>query len=731
MPKVQTITSNFTSGEFTPRLRGRPDLEKYNSSAEKLENCVVLRHGGVTIRPSFDYRGEAKVSSQTSRIIPFVYSRTDAFLLELGDLYVRFWKNGALVEVSPGVPYEVATPWTQDMLAVLDFTQGADTLILTHPDRIPRRLRRFADTNWVLDQVPFAPAAVYESGHRSNTVNLTLSNVTVGAGRTVTASAAFFLNSDVGRTLAWDVTGSATITAFASSTSVTVTVTSAFTNAAIAGPNWLLEGSPRPNQITPNKPGPLGARVEITASTENTWRSEDVGKFLDISGGIIQITSRDGTNPDTVAVGRIRSLLGSEDPVPPGSWALLGPAWSQFDGYPATATLHQQRLWFAGTRKFPQSMWGSRPGLFFDFSPGSNDDSAVYKTLDSDDINLIQYLTSSRDLVALTYGSEFDARGGVEKPITQTNAQITKRSRWGCELVRPEEAGTDLLFVQRGGLALRALFRTDLDTFDTRDVSIFSEHLLRDGVRSLSWEQTPEQVCWIATGAGKLLALTYTAEQNVIAFCSGAATGFVEWLATIPDGAVDATYALVRRTVDGATKRYIERLNWSAPPGQDSRKEVTGAASTTWPGFDHLEGETLAVLADDVYVGPIEVVGGVITTPRPALKVSAGLPYTARVRMQSPEIPTGTGTSQGQQQSTNKVIVRFLETTGCKINGEVIAFRQFGENVLDAPPPVFTGFKDVTTTGWAKGESPLELTQDQPYPWTILGVIRSFTVNVG
>lgn len=725
MPKLQTITTNFTAGEFSPRLRGRVDLEKYNASAEKLENIVVLRQGGATIRPSLDYKGPIKVAAQTVRIIPFVYSRTDAYILELGELYLRIWKNGALVESSPGVPYEVATPWTAAQVGSLDFTQGADTLILTHPNVYPQRIQRFGDASWRVSACPFQPGAIYEGGHRRSGTNMTISAGTVGAGRTVTASAGFFQPADVGRVIGWG-NGLATITAFGSTISVTATVTAAFDALAAAGPTWLLEGTPQ-TALTPSVDKPVGATVTLTAAA-NAWRTEDNGRFVEINGGLVEIVS---TNLALVATGIIRRELTGVVAAPADAWVLKGPVWNDVDGYPRTCTLFQQRLWFAGTAKFPQTEWGSQSGLFFDFTPGTDDAAAVYKTIDSDDINVIEYLVSVESLVALTFGGEYETRGGIEKPITQLNAQLAKISKWGSDAVRPEEAGKDMLVVQRGGRAIRRLKREDVAGFSLIDVSVFSEHLLADGVRSMAWEQSPEQVMWICTGAGKLLALTYSDEQNTVAFCSGNASGFVEWLATIPDGAVDATYALVRRTINGATVRYIERINWDAPPGQDCRKQVSGAASATWPGFGHLEGQTVQVLGDGVHLGSAVVTGGVITLPRPASTLSAGIGYIARMRLQAPEVGTGTGTSQAQAQANNQIYVRFLETLGCKVNGDDIGFRQLGPGVLDTPIPPFTGIKQITDLGWADGEAPIELVQDQPYPWTVLAVVRNFTVNQG
>jgi hypothetical protein len=436
----------------------------------------------------------------------------------------------------------------------------------------------------------------------------------------------------------------------------------------------------------------------------------------------------------------IKELSGTTG-APVDAWTQRKPIFGADDGYPATVTFFQQRTWLANTTRYPQTMWGSASGLFFDFTPGVDDAAAVFKTVNSDEINPIQYLLSDRNLVSLTLGGEFDVRGGVEKPVTQTNASINRQTRWGCAQVRPEQAGDDILFMQRGGKVMRALRRNDIDGFRASDVSVFSEHLLRQGITSMAFEQTPESVLWAATGDGKLLAMTYNPEQDTVAFCSGEVSGgFVEWVASVPEGDADSTYLLVRRTIGGNTKRYIEKIDWAnwtttqeVRNAHDCRVDFSGAASATWTVAPHLAGEVVSVIADGIYMGEFTLNGsGAFTLPRTATSGSVGLPYRARIRQQPPEVGTGTGTSQGQAVSVHHVAVRLFQTIGLWVNDEEIPFRSFDtDETLDAPVTAYSGIKELSDIGWDKGEAELLLEQRQPYPWTVLGIIRNFTVNAG
>lgn len=728
MPKLQTINTNFSAGEFSPELEGRVDLEKFNNSAKLLRNVVVMKQGGATIRPPLDFLAETHAGAAgTVRPIPFVFSRSTAYMLEFGSLSMRVWKQKVLVESSPGVPYVLATAINVAYLDTIDYASSGDTMILVHDQFAPKRLRRFADATWVIDDVPFAPGAMYERGERPGTT-VTISNVAVGAGRTITATAAAFLVSDVGRTVEY-ATGVALITAFTDTTHVTATVTQAFLTVGAFAGEWTITGTPQ-TALTPSAAGPVGTTITMTLAA-NGWRATDFGNHIEVNGGLVEITLYTSA---LVVSGVIRRELANATAAPADAWVMKAPAWNAIDGYPTTVTFHQQRLWFGATRKFPQTVWGSRSGLSFDFTPGTADDDAVYKTAASDDSSQLLYLISSnKSLLMLGYGSEFDGIGGVEKPITQTNMQINPESDWGSELVRPQKIGKEVLHAERGGTSLRVLFPQQVDGYDSSDLSIYSQHILAPGLKCISYERKPNSVLWAVMQDGTFGAFTYSREQSQAAWCSATTDGEVEWVATIPDGANDVTYATVLRTIDGVEQRNVETLNWSAGNGKfdSGGAQSDSPAKATWDGLDHLEAKTIAVTADGIYMGTFTVAGGEITLPRTALAIRYGIPYEAKIIVRAPEVGTGTGTSQGQAQSTNRIWLRLLNTIGMKCQGKTMEFRRFGASVLDAAVQPYTGLKDVTDYGWENGESDIELVQDQGAPWTVLAVIRSFTTNAG
>ena len=718
--RQDTLTTNFTGGELSPRLLGRPDLSKYPESLKRARDVVVMQHGGVRGRPGTDHLGEVKDSSKLTRLVPFVRDQDNAYVLEMGDGYARFWKDGALL----GGVYEITAPYTSTTIWDVDFTQGADTMFLALGTLPPYRLRRFSDTRWVLEPAPFDPMPFAAIGRRQSTA-ITLGATTGSA--TATAAAAAFLAADVGRTIQHNG-GEATITGFTSTTQVNVTVTSAFASTTLPSGAWLMTGSPQ-TSCTPTDKEPIGKTTTLTLAADG-WRSDDVGRYVSLNGGMLKVTAY---TSETIVSARIESVLSATVAAEADAWAIESPVWNSADGYPVTATLHQQRLVMGGTARFPQTIWGSRAGLYGDFTKGTRDDDSYSFELSSDEVNPIQYLSSNRDLIALTYGGEWVLSGGIEKPITPTNVRATPQAKVGSAKVRPEQVDDDLYYAQRGVATLRTLgFSIEASGYRSGEASTFSEHLVKPGIDLVTYQQSPERVMWAQRPDGKYLSVTISREQAVRAFtlCTPAGGGVVESMATIPEGGEDKTYMVVRRTINGATKRYVERMNWTAY--QDCRKVVATGGSATVTGLSHLAGATVSAVADGVDLGDFVVsAGGEITLPRGAAEVAVGLRYVPSIKMLAPEFGTGMGVAAGGKVMSGRIRALFHETIGCNVNGQPLAFREFGEDVLDAPVQAFTGWKDISDLGWDVDAGEVELTQPQSYPWTVLAVVRRVTANAG
>lgn len=100
--EVKPAITSFNAGEVSPLLLMRSDFAKYDNACKQLQNMLVLSQGPVRRRPGTKYIAEVKDSSKAVRLIPFEYSKTDAYIIEFGDEYARFYRNGGQIVDSTG-----------------------------------------------------------------------------------------------------------------------------------------------------------------------------------------------------------------------------------------------------------------------------------------------------------------------------------------------------------------------------------------------------------------------------------------------------------------------------------------------------------------------------------------------------------------------------------------------------------------------------------------------------
>lgn len=724
MARVNVTQTNFTAGEISPRVLGRVDISKYQNGADTLDNAYVMVHGGAVRSPGSRFIRATKDSAKLARLIPFVYSADTAYALEFGHQYMRVYKDRAVV----GAPYEIATPYSQTELAELNYVQSADTMFIVHPSYAVRRLTRYGDASWKLAAQRFTVEPHDEIGQKPATA-LTLGAVS-GSGVSATAAANAFQPSDVGRTLSSGA-GVATIVGYTSALIVTVDIIDAFAGTALASGAWTIEESPKAT-LTPSGTITLGGTATLTLSAGG-WRNDaqvsDIGRYVHVNGGVVEIT----TYTSALAVdGVVRRALTGTTAAPADAWSLESKVWNASNGYPRTATLYEQRLVLAGTTAFPNTVWASSPRIYDDFCVGAADDDGLAFELVSDQQNPIQQIAPLAHLVPLTFGNIFSMRGGVEKPLAPTNVRAKDEQGFGAANVRPVKVGNEALYVQRAGRRIRSLsYRVDLDAYSAPDISILSEHITQSGIVDMAYVQEPESIVAMVREDGVLVFLTINREQEVLAWTPGKQGGIYESVCAIPYGDADQLWAIVRRTVNGSTVRYVELIEFAREPDDNLQSDccvvATGAASDTWSGFSHLEGETLSVKGDDVVFPQVVVSGGQITLPRDVESIEAGLPYTTTIVTLPPEIQLPEGSVVGRPVSISDVTVKLYRTIGCKIEGESLPFRRFPV-ALDASVEPFTGDKRVSVKGWARGRA-LTIVQDQPLPLCVLAIAKKVSVG--
>lgn len=554
--RAQVIQTNFTAGEESPQLLGRVDIAKYQNGAATMENFYTRVYGGANRDPGTRYVAPCKYSNKKSRLLPFVFSSTQAYILEFGDLYMRVFKDGGQVLDAFSAIYEIATPYAEADLPDLNFAQSADSMFLVHPNYAVRKLTRSGHAAWKLAQYTFLVEPHEEVGVAPNTI-CALSSAAVGTGVTATATAAAFQPSDVGRPLT-SGDGEATITAYTDTTHVTISITTAFSGVSLTAGNWKLGDSPK-TACTPSAVGPIGKAITLTLTAAG-WRNDaqinDVGRYVHINGGVVEITS---FSTASVVNGTVRSVLSTTTAAESGGWTLETKVWNSTNGYPRAVTFFEQRLILAGTTGFPNTVWGSRTGIYNDFTPGSADDDGLTFPLVSDQQNPIQQIAYLRQLLPLTYAGEFSLKGGVETPLTNSNVQARNESAYGIKNVRPQRVGAEILFVQRAGRKIRSLAYQALnDNFNSPDQTVLSEHITSSGIKEMAFAQEPDSLLNCVRNDGQLVKICVNREQDVFGPSRRTTDGLFESVASIPYNDLDQVWHIVNRTIGGVTKRYVE-----------------------------------------------------------------------------------------------------------------------------------------------------------------------------
>jgi hypothetical protein len=250
--------------------------------------------------------------------------------------------------------------------------------------------------------------------------------------------------------------------------------------------------------------------------------------------------------------------------------------WNSVDKYPQAVGLYQQRLIAGGSPNYPNVVWGSRIGELYNFADGIGDSDAFTFALASDQLDEIEHIAAGKALHPLTAGAEWAMLGGIETPISPTNVQANPDTAYGCSIARPARVGNDVIFVQDGGKKLRALsFRSDIEQFSAPDISVLAEHITGDGILEMAYQQDPDQLLWMVRDDGFLVSMSIDRDQEAVGFARHQTDGLFESVAVIPTEDSSQLWAVVVRTINGATKRYIERFE----DGLETDSAVTGAVA--------------------------------------------------------------------------------------------------------------------------------------------------------
>jgi hypothetical protein len=419
--------------------------------------------------------------------------------------------------------------------------------------------------------------------------------------------------------------------------------------------------------------------------------------------------------------------------------------------FPSCVTFFEQRLVFAGTNDNPQTLFFSKSAELENFTTGSNASDAMIYSIASNKVNAIRYLSAQRSLLVGTVGGEFVvSASGTTSPITPTNIQIQRQSSYGSANVDAVQIENVTMFLQRAKRKIRELtYNLNIDQYQATDLTLLAEHITEGGINEMAYQQEPDSILWCVRNDGTLLGFTYARAESVTgwhrhimggSFSSGNAV--VESVASVPtDLNEDEFFIIVKRTINGATRRYVEHLTlFDYGTDQkdaffvDSGLTYSGSAATVISGLDHLEGQSVSILADGSTHPNKTVSGGSITLERSSTKVHIGLGYTSLLQTMRVE-SRAEGTSQTKDKRIHEVTLRLHETVGAEVgpdvnNMERIPFRSSAAS-MDSPVPLFTGDKQIEFSDDFNTDGFVVVRQTQPLPLSLLSAYPRITINEG
>lgn len=779
MTLLHGFQGGFNSGELSPYLLGRTDLPEYDFAARLIENWIIRPEGSLIHRPGTRFVREVPDSSEKARLIPFIFSTEQAYVIELSDLLARFYRDEGIIE-SGGSPVTLVLPYLEAELFDLHFTQSADVLYVAHPSHHPRTISRTSHTAWTTAILDLQDGPYLE-----------LRVTSVGA-------------------------------------------------------------TPLASTVTLNPGAASGSGVALVASSAVFDTTRDVNRMVRLehgsTWGAARIVSVSDTQNATIDIKKDFGGTGAT-----GEWRLG--AW-YVDNYPRTVSFFQQRLAFASTPEEAERIDASQSGDFTDFGPSETDGTVVDSNALSlqvggaggaGQIEVIRWINPLRNPI---FGTDTGVRSilasSQNEAITPTNIHTVRSSVAGSGSLQAINAANAVLYKSRCGCKLfGASYSFENDGYDPEDLTILADHIAGGGFVELTSQPEPHKIVWAVRADGRLAALTFLPERKVLGWhrhriggSFGAGIAVVESAASIPapDDMHYQVWMIVKRTINGATKRYVEFMEEEFREGYDeeqaffvdsglsldgaavdvggnptdpatitgitqadpgvvttsaahnysngdlvrlthvvgmtevNRKSykvanktattfelthaVTGAdidtsgfsayvsggearkKATTISGLSHLEGETVGGLADGAPFPPQAVSSGAITLQSAASEVHVGLLRNADLWTLPFESQGSVLTRGAEQQKAKRIteaVIRIDRTIGLSIGKDSASlvpepFRRTGDP-MDEPPPLQTKLLRVPVTGGHGREVALYVRQAHPLPAAILSIAP--TVGVG
>lgn len=754
----------FTTGEVSPDVSSRFDLEQYKSALLEAENVVIRPYGAVAKRQGSQYVGQVKYSDKPTRLFEFTTNTNNSFMLEFGDKYIRVWNYGIYTGI------EVTTPFTSDILFDLNCNQSGDVMFICSGKYPIQTLSRYSDTDWRMSTYKLTEQP-YDEINTDNGHTLTVN------GDTITSTKDLFTQDMVGSVIqiayyveavhiksAGEVVEKKVkrymqaqtiektynninynVGAFSTDTELSWKFTTHGTwdgtvklqisnNDGQTWKDYRTYTSKNDYNVTDTGKIEAGARLKYVSDIKSGSVNCDLSIMPFTQYGIVEIKSvTDAKNA------KVNVLNGIKEGEPSYQWKLG--SWNRGRGYPKLCTFYQDRFVVAATDSKPNFIWFSRTGDYPNFGVEKvegtiTDDSAITLPVINRKMCEIRHLVPANDLIILTSGNEWIVRG--DKTITPTNCNLKTQTQRGALSCEPQFIGNRCVFVQeRGGTVRDMGYSYESDNYTGQDLTLFVKTLVK-GHRAVTsaYAQDPDSIIYYVRDDGQLNCLTYIPEQKVYGWSHFVTNGKYRYVESVAEGEQDTIYFVVDRVINNKSVKCIERsiplyTEDNSDVFLDCYVKVANSIKTDYINAPHLVGQMVDIVIDGQQM-PSRVVPptGVIKLDGKANVITVGLPYTTKIKIPNVEQQINDGTLQGRVATVLRVVLRMYKSFGGKVG------RTFDrmDDITLPPNELFTGDKPVILPKMGinySTDTSICIKHSDPFPFNLLSITRIVEIGGG
>lgn len=685
MAEFNSTQPSFSSGIISTELFSRIDYSKLASGLRQCENWIIRPAGGAEYRSGTKYICETKYQDKETVLIPFIENRDCGYCIEFGEGYIRFYKDGERIE-KDGVPVELETTFKQDELKNIKYAQLKNKMYIVHKNHAPMVLTRNSDTCWSIVFIDF--------------------NTNVAQPDTIALQAGTPKKSDT----------------------------------VVNYDKWQYAVSmvdENGNESIAKKTGTITSDIDL------------VNQNIDIS-----ITTPEGVNKNwSIYIYRVfrgefyfMYKLECEDgkrtyELKDISFQLdttksIKRPFTAFDdeNYPSCVGFWNQRLIFAGTKNNPNTIYGSRVGVYNDFTNTilNNDDEAFELTFNSGSNDTITDIVPMDDLIVTTQSKIWRVVGSTVKNMS---AYIESYS--GSSGLRPFVYKKSILYIDSSlNTVSNFIYSYELNGYMGQNLDILCRELM-DGyvINDISFRDTPFGVLYCVRSDGVLLGLTYLKEENVYAWHKHVTNGSFENICSVDKSKDDEVYAIVSRN----GKKYVEIFQNQIDTSEGINESFHLDCATRYlsnegvseiSGLDRFNGMEVTVMADGNETCGVLVEDGKIELERLSYNVLVGLPYTGILEPIPVDLKFGSGSSSvGLNRRITKATIRYYRTRGLWYGTDENKMYQikpytygtFGDNI-----PLETSTLNTEVTDTYKEDTRFIIMQKSPFP----AMIQSITLGI-